>query len=477
MSSADTTALDRFVDADIGRPLLGLVYGRRRIGKSTLLVNRVGERSGFYFEATRAESPVQLDRLGLALGEYLGVGRIALSSWEEAIRALLNLGEKKPTLVVLDEFGHIIESDPSIESLLAVALGPNEMRHATSRCRLILCGSAVAMMRALSTGEAPLRGRAGLELVMQPDDFRVASTRLSANADFDVRVRVFSVIGGVVGYATDMVNFDLPTTSNDFARWVTERVLSPSSTLLREASTLLSEDPALGGRSALLHHSILGAIANGSITAGEIAKRVGRPVANIDPVLRRLIESGFVVRHEDPIRKHRPMYALADPFLQFHYAVIEPHGAALRSRDLMVLWNDRLGATFNSQVRGPVFEEMARQWILKFASDETINCRDHIGPSIVRLDGVSHEIDLVVAKSGSDPVDRTVVALGEAKSGETLTTRHLKTLNRIRDALGTRASHAKLFLFGQRFDDALQHAADARSDVELVDLERLYFGS
>jgi AAA+ ATPase superfamily predicted ATPase len=476
MRDHDKAALEKFLDSSIDRPLLGLVYGRRRIGKSTMLVEQAQRRGGFYFEAIRAETPVQLERLGAALGEHLGVGRLALKDWQEAVGALLRLAEQSVVAVILDEFGHIIAADPSVESILTAALGPGALGKSASKARIILCGSAIAMMRALSEGEAPLRGRAGLELIMQPDDFRVAATRLPVGAGFETAARVFAVIGGVVGYATDMVNFDLPNDRADIDRWIVERVLSPAATLQREATTLLAEDPSLNGKNNFLHHAILGAIANGSVTAGAIANKVGRQVSNIDLVLRRLIEAGFIVRHEDPIRKKRPLYALADSFLQFHYAIIEPYGATLRERDLRTVWSDRLEAVFSSQVRGPVFEEMARKWVANFASDETIEIRDHVGPSFASIDGVERQLDVVVTGNGETPGDRRIVALGEAKSGELVTTRHLQKLERARAALGTNATNAKLFLFGERVDERLIQLATIRDDVELVDLDRLYTG-
>ena len=476
MREHDQAAVDSFLDSPADRPLLGIVYGRRRIGKSTMLVKQVADRGGFYFEAIRVETPVQLERLGAALGAHHGVGRLALGSWEEAFGALLQLGEKGQVPVVLDEFGHVIEADASVESALTTALGPAALRGSTSRARLVLCGSAIAVMRALTGGEAPLRGRAGLELIMQPDDFRVAATRLPAKAGLDTAVRVYSVIGGVVGYATDMVNFDLPRARSDVDRWVTERVLSPAATLHREATTLLAEDPTVGGKSALLHHSILGAIANGSVTAGGISGRVGRPVSNVDPVLRRLIEAGFVVRHDDPIRKRRPLYALADPFLQFHYAVLEPNGSLFRGQDLSTLWTQRLEPVFGSLVRGPVFEELARTWTAQFASAATLPVRDHVGPSFVRVDDKDRQIDVLVTGPGATPADRTISAIGEARAGEELTERHLHTLERFRAALGEHASHAKLLLFGERVHKKLREVAGRRVDVEIIDLERLYAG-
>jgi AAA+ ATPase superfamily predicted ATPase len=451
------------------------MYGRRRIGKSTLLVEEVGQRGGFYFEATRVETAVHLERLGGALGEHLGVGRIELRSWEEALTQLLRLGGEQAIPVVLDEFGDLLEADPSLPSVIASTFGPGGRGGA--RVRLVLCGSAIAMMRSLTAGEAALRGRAGLELVMLPDDYRVAATRLPDPSDLEVAVRVFAVIGGVVGYATDMVDFDLPEGADDVDRWIVQRVLSPAATLHHEATTLLAEDPALAGADPALHHSILGVIASGSVAAGKIATRLGRQVSNLAPALGRLVDAGFVTRHEDPIRKQRPTYALADSYLQFHYAVLEPHRSRLRNRDPQALWQQRLIEVFDSQVRGPVFEQQARTFAEQFASDDTVpGDRVHVGPSRLGAGGDEWQLDVVVADDHPDPASRRVTAVGEAKAGEAIGRRHLDRLTEARSRLGPRAKDARLLLIGSSFDPALDAEARRRGDVDLVDLERLYRG-
>jgi uncharacterized protein len=468
-----------FLDASIRRHTLGLMYGRRRIGKSTLLYDLVGERGGFYWEATRGEPAIHLARLGEALGQHLGVGKLAFETWENAVSQLLRLGGKGATPVALDEFGYLLEGEPRLDSVIAAAIGPAGQEPSPGRARLVLCGSAIAMMRALTAGEAPLRGRAGLELVMQPFDHRQIASLLELKQDLPLAARVFAVIGGVVGYATDMVNHDLPDRLDDFSRWVATRVLSPAATLHHEATTLLAEDPTLSSASPTLHHSILGAIANGAVTAGSIGNRLRRPVSNLAPSLNRLIAAGFVLRHEDPIRTRRPRYALADPFLQFHYAVLEPHGSLLRDRDPLELWTQKLSTTFDSRVRGPVFEEQARAWVRRYASRDTIGASpDHVGPSSATLEGKEYEIDVLVAADDGavEPADRTVIAIGEAKAGETITARHLRHLQRARAALGPRAAGAKLLLFGTEFDTGVREVADSRPEVELVDLARLYDG-
>lgn len=472
--------VETFLDSGADRHTLGLVYGRRRIGKSTLLEAVANDRGGFYWEATRTESAIQLARLGEALGAHLGVGRLALETWEDALTQLLRLGAGGPVPVVLDEFGHIMEADPSIDSTVSTVLGPRGRRAHPGQARVILCGSAIAMLAALTAGQAPLRGRAGMELVMHPHEFRSAAARLGPDPDLELAARVYAVIGGVIGYATDMIDHDLPDSLGDFDRWVAARVLSPAATLHHEATTLLAEDPTLATASPIIHHSILGAIANGSITAGRIAKQLGRSVSGIDPALRRLIAAGFVMRHADPIRAQRPTYTLADPFLQFHYAVLEPHGPLLRDRNPRTVWDDRLSRTFSSQVRGPVFEEQARTWVRRYADESTVGgCADQVGPSVVAIGGTEHQLDLVAAAGRADalPSDRSVVAIGEAKAGETVGTGRLTDLERARAAFGTRAAQAKLMLFAPAFTPELVAVAARRADVELIDLDRLYQGT
>jgi uncharacterized protein len=468
-----------FLDSGAERHTLGLLYGRRRIGKSTLLEALTTERGGFYWEATRTERAVHLDRLGGAIGEHLGVGRVAFATWEEAFAQLLRLGSERPVPVVLDEFGYVLEADASVDSVVSAALGPASQRKHAGQTRVILCGSAIARLRALTAGEAPLRGRAGMELVMQPAGYREAAGWLGPDAGLELAARVYAVIGGVIGYATDMVDHDLPDRLDDFGRWVAARVLSPGATLHHEATTLLAEDPTLSTASPVLHHGILGAIANGSVTAGTIANRLGRTVSNLDPALKRLQAAGFVVRQADPARAQRPTYALADPFLQFHYAILEPHGALLRDRDPRATWDSRLATTFDSRVRGPVFEEQARTWVRRHADPATLGgTPDHVGPSAVSIDGKERQLDVVVAtadRPDAAPSERTILAVGEAKAGEAVRPGHLDRLAKARAALGTRAAMAKLLLFAPAFTAEVAHAA-RRTDVELIDLDRLYHG-
>lgn len=97
------------------------------------------------------------------------------------------------------------------------------------------------------------------------------------------------------------------------------------------------------------------------------------------------------------------------------------------------------------------------------------------GRSTVSIDGVEHELDVVVATGDTAPAERRIVGIGEAKAGATITERHLHHLEQARAAYGPRAASATLLLFGTDIDPGL--TASDRHDVELVDLPRLYAGT
>ncbi len=478
--SAEWASLVAFSSAPVDHSTLGIVWGRRRIGKSFLL-SQLGDQQGLYYEAVRGSASEALRELGVAVAEAVGApAPLSFPDWEAAIAALMELGAKRPFTVVLDEYPYLREQTPELDSIIQRAFGPKSSLRAENQCRLILCGSAMSVMAGLLGGTAPLRGRAGLDLRIAPFDYRDALA-LHGTTDLPLAIRLYSVIGGVAAYARDMVDDDLPATAKKFDAWVARRVLSPAAPLSREVDLLLSEDPTTAqARKLSLYHAALAAVALGRRTPGRMADYVKISGQRLDPILRGLVDAQFIERLVDPIRDNRPTYHPGDPIIRFHYAVIRPnhtrlgrHGADLRS-----LW-DSLAPTFSSRVVGPAFELMARHWLTHYADLPSMAGEPpHVGSTIVAVDGIDHEVDLVVARDDADsPAGRSVAALGEVKSGKEMNMSHLVRLEAIRAALGPRAADATLYLVGPSFAGPLRSSASVRSDVELVDLDRLYFGS
>lgn len=475
--ATEWSRLVEFVSSGPEQPALGIVWGRRRVGKSFLLSALVEGAHGFYYGAVRGSSGEALRELGERIGAWQGAAAaLALETWDAAANALLALKGDRRRVVVLDEYPYLLEHTPELDSILQRAFGARETARSGHGTRLILCGSAMSVMRGILGGTAPLRGRAGLDLRISPFDFRIAR-ELHGIEDLWTAVRTYGVIGGVAAYAREMTAGDLPAGPEDFDRWVCRRVLTPAAPLFGEVSLLLSEDPAMAlARKPNLYHAALAGVATGHTTHRDLTSYVKIAGPSLAPILETLVAAEFVERVHDPIRDNRPTYHPADPLIRFHYAVIRRHASRLgrHDADSLGIWSGARPA-FESRVLGPVFEAMARFWVTHFAQPEVIGGEPaHVGPTVVRLtDGTEREVDIVVASDdGRAPSDRTIVALGEAKAG--IGHRHLHRLEEVRTALGDRATAARLLLFAVDFTPDLRTAAKSRADVELVGLDRLY---
>jgi uncharacterized protein len=473
--------LNEFVASNEAAPTLSIVWGRRRVGKSFLLETVADQTQGFYYSAIRGSSGEGLRDLGARLAAFTGsVAPFAFPDWEAAILALLALGKDRQTVIVLDEYPYLLEHTPELDSIIQRALGSRASARGGVRTRLVLCGSAMSVMSKLLVGTAALRGRAGLDLRVSPFTLRTART-LHGIEDFRTAFRTYAVIGGVAAYGREMVANDVPISAADFNRWICRRVLTPAAPLFSEVDLLMSEDPATAkARKLNLYHAVLAGVASGNHAHNTLTSYVKISGASLTPVIDSLVSAELITRVHDPLRDNRPTYHPADPLLRFHYAIIRPNHSRLARHDAATsdIWQQLL-PTFESQVIGPCFESVARDWTQHIASQQTLSGTPaHVGPTIVTLaDGSECQIDVVVADAAESPSARTVHALGEAKAGERITMAHVKVLERAREALGVRATNAKLLCFGSRISPEVHRNAAQRTDLEIVDLERLYGGT
>lgn len=226
-------------------------------------------------------------------------------------------------------------------------------------------------------------------------------------------------------------------------------MLDPASPLFREGPTLLAEDPELAAvRDRSLYYSILAAVAGGNRTTSRIASYVQRSSDQLAHPLGVLVEAGLLTRAEDPLRRGRPQYRVAEPIVRFHHAVMRPRWAALQRQ--AINW-PRIHATLGAQVFGPAFEELSRTWTERFAAAATLGGEvELVGHTVVAdpAQHVSHEVDVLVVGTADDG-SPGVLAVGEAKAGEVVTLRHLDRLRRVRELLGTRAvPGCRLLCFG-----------------------------
>jgi len=460
-------ALTRLAGDDRLGAGLGLVYGRRRQGK-TLLVEMLAEAAGGLVVAGLEQSGAQnLAAVGERYARFRGLrAPVAFPGWREAVDELLALGEGRPgpVPVVLDEFPYLVASAPELPSVIQAALSPRGRAKRRSRARLVLCGSAFSVMEGLLGGTAPLRGRASMELLVHPFDFRTAAAFWEVAGEWDLALRLHALVGGTPayrGFASDR----RPVSVGQLGRWVTSHLLNPASAFFREGRVLLAEEMGVG--EPALYLSVLAAMAGGATRRGQIAAALGRKETALAHPLRTLEETRLIRRVVNPLHERRSTYRIAEPMIRAHQLLIAPNEARLTRHQGAVVWEEAQ-ATVESRIYGPHLEDLAREWTLLHAARDTLGgepaetvgaaevpCRAHRG----------HHVDVVAVHGGR------VVALGEAK-WRPVGPADAERLRHIRDVT-VNAGGARLLLFtaGPRPKQQLL------GGVEVVDLERLYTGA
>lgn len=473
------SALSRFVADEQQGATVGVVSGRRRQGKTYLLDAVCGQDGGFYFGAMEATDAELLRMISDALTErFAPAAPYHLADWREVFDVLLALGEERALPVVIDEFPYLVHANPALPSVIQQAFGPRRSRRTGSRTRLLLCGSALSFMGGLLSGNAPLRGRAGLELVVPTLDYRLAAEFWGIE-DPHLAVRVNAIVGGTPAYRKEFVRNDTPAGPADFDSWVIRTVLNPESPLFREARYLLAEEPDL--RDTALYHSVLAAVASGKTTRGAIAGYLGRKATDIAHPLHVLEDAGLLTRSVDFFRQNRSFYRITEPLITFYHAVMRPAWDQLeRPGSAERVWRASR-ERFTAAVLGPHFERICRTWALHFAAPDLFGGMPaKVGSGVVndRRSRTTHEVDVAVA-GVPDGGRAPLLCLGEAKWNEIMGRSHLDRLRRIAALETTRncydTSSTKLVCFsGAGFTDELRASAAESGDVLLVGLPELY---
>lgn len=353
---AEWAALDGFARASEPSGGVGLLYGRRRTGKSFLLRQLVTSCGGFYFQATESERPDALTEFGdtVARVEAEKTGRpaepIRYKDWNDAL-------SRRSGRVVIDELPYLLRHSPELPSILQ-RMVDEAVNGARPPVRFMLCGSSLSVMSSLLRGQEPLRGRATLDLLLRPMSHQLIAD-LWGIEDLEVAVRLDAIFGGAPGYRS--LTTGLPTSADDVGRWLSGNVLNPTHALYREDDYLLQEERTITDRA--LYGSLLRAIADGVASQAEMAGRLSRSRESLAHPLQTLIKAGFVQRKEDLLTGRRPEYVLADPIIRFIRLVVD------RSRPLLdeYRWADvwkRAAPQMDANIYGPHLEDVARRWAL-----------------------------------------------------------------------------------------------------------------
>lgn len=301
------------------------IYGRRRVGKSELILHFLHDHPGLYYLGKEAQAGLQIKEFLTVSSELLSeplLAMIAAENWKDALTAVVDRWRGPGKLILaLDEFQRIVSASPELPSVLQ-DLWDRRWKN-SGKVLLILCGSYIGFMeRELLGSKSPLFGRRTAQIYLQPFGYR--ETRLfHPNYSFVDSARTYFVCGGIPLYLRAF------SPNRSFEMNVQESLLGEFSPLFREPDFLLREEL----RDVKNYYAILMALSSGSAPSREIARQTGIGDRSLSYYLNQLVELRYL-RRRYPITGTRPAarhvrFVLDDALLRFWFRFIYPNMSSI----------------------------------------------------------------------------------------------------------------------------------------------------
>ncbi|MGN0077963.1 MAG: ATP-binding protein [Coriobacteriales bacterium] len=330
-----------------------VVYGRRRVGKTTLIKEFLKGKTAFYFLATEEVEIQSMRRLAGVVARTTGntlLQRASFDDWLDLFRIIAEyrLGERK--VLVIDEFPYLVKTNAAFPSVLQHAWD-EVLRDAN--VMLVLCGSLIGMMQrhALSY-DSPLYGRRSAQMRLAPLPF--TDVCAAQGLPFAQAVERYAVTGGVPKY------LEFFEDSRPLPEQLEEAVLSKSGFLYEEPYFLLKSE----SMTSVSYFSIIKAVADGNHKLGKIAGALGEDTHSLSPYIANLVDLGFLEKRvplteKNPAKSRKGLYFIADNFVRFWFHYVYPYKGELELDNRQIVL-DEMGKDFTQTFVALAYEEVCR---------------------------------------------------------------------------------------------------------------------
>jgi uncharacterized protein len=297
------------------------IYGRRRVGKSELILHFSRKHPTLYLVGKRAPAEQMmrefLENAAGLLDEPL-LASMPVENWKKTIESVTSRWQGNEKLILIfDEFQWIAEKSPEILSILQEMWDRSWQK--SGRMFLILCGSYIGFMEREVLGKkSPLFGRRTGQILLRPFGYREAAL-FHPDISISQKAMTYFICGGIPLY----LRFFDPGRS--LLQNIAEVLLNEQAPLYREADFLLREEL----REVEKYYAILMALAGGSKPSRDIARQSGIGDRSLHYYLDQLAGLGYIAKHF-PLTSEKPKvrdvrYLLLDPLLRFWFHFIYPH--------------------------------------------------------------------------------------------------------------------------------------------------------
>ena len=411
---------------------MAVVYGRRRIGKTTLLREFCDGKRCVFFTAIKSTAARNTELLSQAVLEQLApeLDGTSFRSLEKIFDYLHEQSKDQRLIVIIDELPYFAQRENSLVSMLQKWI---DEKWQFGQMFLILCGSSVSFMEEEVLSEkSPVFGRRTMQIRLEAFDYLQTAMFVPSWSAREKAI-AFGITGGVAKYV------DLLDESKSIDENICALYFSKTGYLYEEADNLLTQE----FRDVDMYGRTIEAVASGANQIHEIADKVGLPAQNIVHTLNNLRETGIVQKQlaitEEGNRK-KTKYILADEMLRFWYRFIPEAVGAIEIGKGRIYY-DRNVKPLLPDYMGPIFEKMCRQYTLAAGIVGEFGCtvtqvgtwwgtnpgkRQETDIDVVGLDKRSKQAVIGECKFRNEPIDQGV--LNALEERQTLLHDHYKVV-------------------------------------------------
>lgn len=301
-----------------------VVYGRRRVGKTTLIKEYISSKLYIYFLVTLESLPVVVQRFQKLVAEFIQddlLGTIELKSFEQIFAYLAKQKLSQKIIIVIDEFQYLGKLDNSIPSQFQYIV--DEILRSIN-IHLILCGSIISMMYEQTLSyNSPLYGRRTSSIKLDALRFEYLDAFFPDKSETEL-IELYAVLYGVPKY------LELFRGSDDIFEAIEKNILDKNAFLYEEPRFILQNEV----NEPMTYFSLLEIIANGEHKLGNIAAKLNKNVQNITSFIHKLIELELIykevpVTQKNPGKSKKGLYFIKDNFFRFWFSYVLPYRSQL----------------------------------------------------------------------------------------------------------------------------------------------------
>ncbi len=328
-----------------------VLYGRRRIGKTRLLMEfvKTKNRNGIFYIAEESSAQIQINGLKEKIAEFLNdplLKTLEIRDWEQLLGYLAKNMPENRFYFIIDEFSYLIRSDARVLSVLQKLW---DTKFSSSSVFIVLSGSMLGLMseKVLSYA-SPLYGRRSRDILMEGLPFKYAKEFV--RMPFKEALQLYLIIDGVPEYLLKASEY------RTLAEFIEREFFSKNGYFYREPYFIISQE----FRELKTYFSILNALAYGHTKPTEIANFTGMETRGIYPYLENLLRLGFIERQVSILGSPKKgIYLIKDSVFDFWFNFVFKHREEIERGTFRLSDREKtiyVGKKFESFVRTEIFQ-------------------------------------------------------------------------------------------------------------------------